>query len=228
MPRRYEDIYPSMPLMDSDAQEHVSAAAPMFVRCFQAPPDEMPEDIFAEHHLLLDLQERAHRVQNRRDGELHDLIFHKDKIVVTPAGMRSGWRRFDTSDVIVVTPDPVKVEKFARSELGILPDPQRFRDFPVFHEPELCAAGVMLRDALEDDDMTSGAMFEAMSRTVTFENEGAELTGTLYLPEGHDGSALPAVVVTGAWTSVEEQMPAVYAREMVERGFAAVTFDFSG
>ena len=40
--------------------------------------------------------------------------------------------------------------------------------------------------------------------------------------------ALPTVVVTGAWTSVEEQMPSVYAREMVERGFAAFTFDFRG
>ncbi|MEM9911856.1 MAG: alpha/beta hydrolase, partial [Pseudomonadota bacterium] len=47
-------------------------------------------------------------------------------------------------------------------------------------------------------------------------------------PEGHDGSALPTVVVTGAWTSVQEQMPRVYAERMVERGFAAVTFDFRG
>ena len=54
------------------------------------------------------------------------------------------------------------------------------------------------------------------------------LSGTLYLPEGHDGSALPTVVVTRAWTSVEEQMPSVYARDMVERGFAAFTFDFRG
>jgi hypothetical protein len=36
------------------------------------------------------------------------------------------------------------------------------------------------------------------------------------------------VVVTGSWTSVEEQMPSLYAAEMVERGFAAVTFDFRG
>ncbi len=77
--------------------------------------------------------------------------------------------------------------------------------------------------------MASTAAFaQAETRTVTFENEGATLSGTLYLPEGHDGSALPTVVVTGAWTTVEEQMPAVYAEEMVERGFAAFTFDFRG
>lgn len=80
------------------------------------------------------------------------------------------------------------------------------------------------------------AAFAAMSsaadvetRTITFENEGSTLTGTLYLPTDRAaGEPLPAVIVTGAWTSVEEQMPAEYAREMVERGFAAVTFDFRG
>ncbi len=74
----------------------------------------------------------------------------------------------------------------------------------------------------------SSAIAEVQTRSFTFENEGATLSGTLYLPQGHDGAPLPTVVVTGAWTTVEEQMPALYAREMVERGFAAVTFDFRG
>ncbi len=75
---------------------------------------------------------------------------------------------------------------------------------------------------------TTSAIAQVETRILTFENEGAVLSGTLYLPEGHDGSALPAVVVTGAWTTVEEQMPSLYAKEMVERGFAAFTFDFRG
>lgn len=120
--------------------------------------------MFAERHVLLNLQEEAHRVQNRRDGELRDFTFHKDEIVVTPAGMRSGWRWFAQSDVIVVTLDPDKVEKFAQSELGMLLDPQQFRDLPQFSDPDLCAAGVILRDALEADDMSSAVMFEAISR----------------------------------------------------------------
>ncbi|MEL6205420.1 MAG: dienelactone hydrolase family protein [Pseudomonadota bacterium] len=75
---------------------------------------------------------------------------------------------------------------------------------------------------------STAAIAQVETRTVTFENEGATLSGTLYLPEGHDGAALPAVVVTGAWTTVEEQMPRLYAEEMVARGFAAFTFDFRG
>ncbi|MCF6444291.1 alpha/beta hydrolase [Nereida sp. MMG025] len=75
---------------------------------------------------------------------------------------------------------------------------------------------------------STAAIAQVEIRSFTFENEGATLAGTLYLPEGHDGSALPTVVVTGAWTSVEEQMPSLYAEQTVERGFAAVTFDFRG
>ncbi len=166
MPRRYADIYPSMPLLNSDANAHTSAASLMSVRYFQAKPDRMPEDVFAEHHVLLNLQDEPHRVQNMRDGDMHDFTFRKDDIVVTPAGMRSGWRWFATSDVIVVTLDPKMVERFAQTELGMLLDPQQFRDLPLFSDPDLCAAGVMLHDALEDDDITSGVMFEAMSRVL--------------------------------------------------------------
>ena len=67
------------------------------------------------------------------------------------------------------------------------------------------------------------------TRVVSFENEGATLAGTLYLPADYRrGDRLPAVVVTGAWTSVQQQMPAEYARQMADRGFAAFTFDFRG
>jgi uncharacterized protein len=76
--------------------------------------------------------------------------------------------------------------------------------------------------------MASTALADVQTRVVTFENEGVTLSGTLYLPADYAGEKLPTVVVTGSWTSVEEQMPATYAEEMVERGFAAFTFDFRG
>ena len=166
MPRRYQDVYPSLPLLNSDALDHPSAAALMSVQYFRAAPDAMPEGVFDEHHVLLNLCEEPHRVQNTRDGVIRDFIFHKDEIIVTPAGMRSGWRWFATSDVIVVTLDPGKVERFAQSELGMLLDPQQFLDLPQFTDADLCAAGVMLRDALDAEDISSGVMFEAMSRVL--------------------------------------------------------------
>lgn len=67
------------------------------------------------------------------------------------------------------------------------------------------------------------------SKRVTFESDGATLVGTLYLPaEARPGKPVPAVVVTGAWTTVKEQMAGTYAAEMAERGYAALAFDFRG
>lgn len=84
MPKRYRDIYPTLPLIDSDGIEHVSAARLMSVQYFQAPPDSMPEDVLVEHHLPLNLKDEPQRLQNRRSGELRDFEFCKnDTIVVT-------------------------------------------------------------------------------------------------------------------------------------------------
>ncbi|GAB5435961.1 hypothetical protein [Falsiruegeria mediterranea] len=115
-------------------------------------------------NVLLNLCDTSHRVQNRRDGVLRDFTFDKNEIVVTPAGIRSGWRWFGTSDVIVVTLDPGQVQAFAHRELGIILDHQQLVDLPQFSDADLCNAGIILRDALETDDLTSGVMFEAMSR----------------------------------------------------------------
>ena len=38
----------------------------------------------------------------------------------------------------------------------------------------------------------------------------------------------PAVVVTGAWLTVKEQMPRTYALRLAEQGITAFTFDFTG
>lgn len=78
-------------------------------------------------------------------------------------------------------------------------------------------------------NMLTSTITEAAMRQVTFESQGSVLAGNLYLPEGnHNGEKFPGVVVTGAWTTVKEQMPAVYAQALAERGFAALTFDFRG
>jgi fermentation-respiration switch protein FrsA (DUF1100 family) len=79
--------------------------------------------------------------------------------------------------------------------------------------------------------MMSSAAFgaEIETRRVSFQNEGATLAGTLYLPADHrDGDKLAGIVVTGAWTAIKEQMSGRYAREMAERGFAALAFDYRG
>ncbi|MCJ9668947.1 MULTISPECIES: alpha/beta hydrolase [unclassified Neorhizobium] len=78
--------------------------------------------------------------------------------------------------------------------------------------------------------MTSAALAEDIqTRSVSFENQGAALAGTLYLPPDYRaGEKRPGVVVSGAWTSIKEQMAGRYAREMADRGFAALAFDHRG
>lgn len=63
--------------------------------------------------------------------------------------------------------------------------------------------------------------------TVSFESNGITLKGVLYSPSDRQGT-LPAVVVTGAWTTVKEQMAGTYARELAARGHVALAFDFTG
>jgi fermentation-respiration switch protein FrsA (DUF1100 family) len=75
---------------------------------------------------------------------------------------------------------------------------------------------------------TTGADAET-SKRVVFENNGERLVGDLYLPDNYrSGDKLPAVVVTGAWMTVKEQMAGRYAAELANRGYAALAFDFRG
>jgi len=66
-------------------------------------------------------------------------------------------------------------------------------------------------------------------KKVEFKSCGTKLAGNLYLPEGYSGGErLPAVIVTGAWTTVKEQMPTNYAEKLAAKGYAALVFDFRG
>ncbi|TIO11295.1 MAG: alpha/beta hydrolase [Mesorhizobium sp.] len=79
--------------------------------------------------------------------------------------------------------------------------------------------------AFAASDVVAGPRVER----VTFGAHGEQIVGDLYLPEDLDAAKpRPALVVTGAWMTVKEQMPARYAREMADRGFVALTFDFRG
>lgn len=55
------------------------------------------------------------------------------------------------------------------------------------------------------------------------------MVGRVFLPRGtRPGQELPAVIVTGAWFTIKEQMPTTYAVEFARRGYAAMVFDFRG
>lgn len=162
--RKYQDVYPSSPILDSARDARASAADLLTLEYFEAEPGVMPAQVFDQHHILLNLKDEPHRVENWRDGEHRDFTFQKHEIIVTPAGIESGWRWHEPSRVIVVTLDPEKFERFAQTEAGILLAGAQLRSLPQFEDPDICHAGVMLTDALASKEQGSELIFESLAR----------------------------------------------------------------
>ncbi|MCG8465666.1 MAG: AraC family transcriptional regulator [Xanthomonadales bacterium] len=161
---RYQDIYPSAPLLDSAQSARARAVDLLTLEYFEAEPDIMPTQVFDQHHILLNLNEHEHRVENWRDGEHRDFIYRQHEIIVTPAGVESGWRWHAHSKVIVVTLDPGKLERFAQSEVGVLLADEQLASLAQFSDPDICQAGTMLKDALASKDIGSELLFESFAR----------------------------------------------------------------
>jgi len=69
---------------------------------------------------------------------------------------------------------------------------------------------------------TGGTVVDATCEPFDFTSDGDRLVGELYMPAL---KPVAAVVTTGPLTSVKEQATGAYARALVARGFAALTFD---
>jgi fermentation-respiration switch protein FrsA (DUF1100 family) len=66
-------------------------------------------------------------------------------------------------------------------------------------------------------------------RKVTFESEGKKIVGNLHLPENfNESNKYKAVLVTGSWTTVKEQMAGGYAERFAKEGFLALAYDPRG
>lgn len=161
---RYQDIYPSDALLRSFDVVRPPASELLNLEYFEAEPAGMPTARFEQHHLLLNLQPNAHRVENWRDGKHRDFTYRQHEIVLTPAGMESGWRWHSQSRVIVVTLDPARLRRFAESELGMILTDRQVRDVPQAPDEELCRSGMMLLDALRNRGTGSQVIYEALAR----------------------------------------------------------------
>ncbi|WP_404790237.1 alpha/beta hydrolase [Altericista sp. CCNU0014] len=74
--------------------------------------------------------------------------------------------------------------------------------------------------------MAKAFSYKSGINRVTFQSNGVNLVGNLYLPANYKaGDRLPAVIVSGSWTTVKEQMAGEYAQKLADRGFAALAFD---
>ena len=90
------------------------AAELLSLEFFEAEPGEMPYDVFEQHHILLNLKDEPHRVENWRDEEHRDFLLQHNEIIVTPAGVKSGWKWHSQSKVIIITINPTKLNQFSQ------------------------------------------------------------------------------------------------------------------
>lgn len=163
MPKRYQHVYPEAPLLKSGDLASPRALDLLTLEFFEAAPGEMPHEVFEQHHILINLRDTATRVENWRDDVHRDFTYHKNEIIVTPAGVKSGWRWHETSKVIVITIDPPKLELFAQNQLGILLDDTQLKSIPQFVDQDITEAAVMLKDALENK-LAPAVLFESYAR----------------------------------------------------------------
>ena len=160
---KYQDIYPSEPLIQSNDLVRPTAADLLTLEYFEAEPASMPIDRYSQHHIILNLRDEPHRLENWRDGEHRDFIYNQNEIIVTPAGVSSGWKWHVKSKCIIITLAPAKFEKFAQTELGILLSTQQLTDLPQFLDEDITQSGIQLLEALQSK-MGSQVMFESLAR----------------------------------------------------------------
>lgn len=160
----YQDVYPSEALLRSFDVIRPRAGDLLNLEYFEAEPADMPALAFDQHHVLVNLNPEPHRVENWRGGLRRDFIYCENEIVVTPAGLESGWRWHARSKVIVVTIEPAKLERFAQSELGLLLTPRQLQDAPQTLDADLADAAKMVLDGLRAGGAGSEVMFDALAR----------------------------------------------------------------
>ena len=180
---RYQDVYPSAPAIGSGDVARRAAAELLTLEYFEAEPGEMPAEVFKQHHVLLNLNSKPHRVENWRDGDHRDFIFREFEVIITPAGTESGWKWHAKSRVIVITVEPESLERFAKNELGIILGTRQLRDVSQFVDEDLVRAGAAALEGLRSA-FGSAVMFESLARIFLvkllerYSDESAELAFT--------------------------------------------------
>ncbi len=77
-----------------------------------------------------------------------------------------------------------------------------------------------------DSKQASDTADKSAISKIHFESEGERVVGNLYFPVDYDPKKqYPAVIVSGSWTTVKEQMAGLYAEKLAEQGFITLAFD---
>ena len=101
-------------------------------------------------------------------------------------------------------------------------DSGKIIEYVEIFNPITAAKGFGLLDKIKKDQNKLNRM-----EKVTFKSEGLNLIGNLFYPPNfQEGQSYPAIIVSGSWTTVKEQMAGLYAQKLAEKGFITLAFDF--
>ena len=80
--------------------------------------------------------------------------------------------------------------------------------------------------------MASGPVLQrgktVIEKETTFFSEGSRLEATLYFPDNQGTGPQPALVINSGYQGFNEFYPKMFARQMTERGYVCLGFDYRG
>ena len=161
---KYQDVYPSDPLIKSTSFDEKLATDLLTLEYFEAEASKMPKKAFDQHYILINLNPVPHRVENFREDEHLDFTFNENELFITPAGIKSGWRWHSKSKVIVITLEPQKFNDFAINEVGVLLTDKQLSNIKQFKDEDLTNAARNILEALESKKLGFEVMFESLAR----------------------------------------------------------------
>lgn len=66
-------------------------------------------------------------------------------------------------------------------------------------------------------------------KKINFKSEGLNIVGNIFYPKNYEpDKKYPAIISSGSWTTVKEQMAGLYAEKLAQKGFITLAFDFRG
>lgn len=182
---------------------------------FEAKPGTMKNQVYDQHHVVINLKEEPHRVEIWLNDTHRDFTFKHNEIIVTPAGVKSGWKWQADSKVIVITLEPSQLEHFAQHQLSILLSHEQLENVPQFVDADITSAAIILKITLNSPS-GSDVVFESFARlflTIFIQKYGVEVEQELAFSKG---------VTSSHYKRVLEYIEQSYAQEISIESMAAV------
>ncbi|MDQ6739221.1 MAG: alpha/beta hydrolase, partial [Actinomycetota bacterium] len=67
-----------------------------------------------------------------------------------------------------------------------------------------------------------------IEKETAFFSEGSRLEATVYYPDNHVGGPRPALIINSGYQGFNEFYPKMFARQLTQRGYVCLGFDYRG